>query len=62
MQIDLKNIKENKDGSADVEVCFDKEGMALMIQWGLVAMLKEAVKNESFNPTKKSKPCKITKR
>jgi hypothetical protein len=43
MEITLKITKENKDGSADAIVRFDKEGMQTLIQWGLVAMLKQAV-------------------
>jgi hypothetical protein len=43
VEISLKIVKENKDGSADAVVKFDKEGMQTLIQWGLVAMLKEAI-------------------
>ena len=43
MDIKVKIVKLNKDGSADAEVNFDKEGLETLIQWGLVAMLKEAV-------------------
>ena len=53
MEIKIDDIKENEDGSADVAVHFDKEGLQLIIQWGMVAMLKEAIKNETFNPKKK---------
>jgi hypothetical protein len=43
MDIKVKILKKNKDGSADAEVNFDKEGLETLIQWGLVGMLKEAV-------------------
>jgi hypothetical protein len=43
MQISLKITKENKDGSADAVVRFDKEGLETLVQWGLVSMLKEAI-------------------
>lgn len=43
MDIKVKILKKNKDGSADAEVSFDKEGLETLVQWGLVAMLKEAI-------------------
>jgi hypothetical protein len=43
MEITVKIIKENKDGSADAQVRFDKEGLETLVQWGLVAMLVKAV-------------------
>ena len=53
MKIEIEAIEENEDGSADATINFDKEGLKLLVQWGMIAMLKEAVKNESFNPKKK---------
>lgn len=50
MDIKAKMVKENPDGSADFNITFDQEGMELLIQWGFVAMLKEAVKNKEYNP------------
>jgi hypothetical protein len=43
MDISVKITKENKDGSADAIVKFDKEGLETLVQWGLVAMLKQAI-------------------
>jgi hypothetical protein len=43
MKIAVKIIKENKDGSANAQVDFDKEGLETLVQWGLVAMLTKAV-------------------
>ena len=43
MNIAVRIIKENKDGSADAEVKFDKEGLEVLVQWGLVAMLTKAL-------------------
>ena len=43
MSIAVHIIKENKDGSADAMVKFDKEGLETLVQWGLVAMLTKAV-------------------
>ena len=43
MDISLKITKENKDGSADAVVNFDKQGLETLVQWGLVAMLTKAI-------------------
>lgn len=43
MGISVKITKENKDGSADAVVRFDKEGLETLVQWGLISMLKEAI-------------------
>ena len=43
MKIEVKIIKENKDGSANAQVNFDKKGLETLVQWGLVAMLTKAV-------------------
>ena len=43
MNITVRIIKENKDGSANAQVDFDKEGLETLVQWGLVAMLTKAV-------------------
>jgi hypothetical protein len=50
MLINVKMIKENKDGSADAEVKFDKEGLEVLVQWGLVAMLTKAVDEYKVRP------------
>jgi hypothetical protein len=43
MDISVKITKENKDGSADAVVRFDKQGLETLVQWGLISMLKEAI-------------------
>jgi len=43
MEITVKITKENKDGSADAVVRFDKQGLETLVQWGLISMLKEAI-------------------
>jgi hypothetical protein len=43
MKIQVKILKENKDGSANAEVIFDKQGLEVLVQWGLVAMLIESI-------------------
>ena len=53
MKLEIEVIEEHKDGSADATIHFDSEAMELLIQWGMIAMLKEAVNNEQYNPKKK---------
>jgi hypothetical protein len=43
MNITVKVTKENKDGSADAVVRFDKQGLETLVQWGLISMLKQAI-------------------
>jgi hypothetical protein len=43
MEILVKITKENKDGSADALVKFDKQGLETLVQWGLISMLKQAI-------------------
>jgi len=50
MKISVKIIKENKDGSANAQVDFDKQGLEVLVQWGLVAMLTKAVDEYAIRP------------
>ena len=43
MDIKLKVVKENKDGSADAIIHFDKEGLEFLIQEGLLAVLRQFI-------------------
>jgi hypothetical protein len=54
MNIAVRIIKENKDGSADAEVKFDKDGLETLVQWGLIAMLTKAVDEYKVKPKKDS--------
>jgi hypothetical protein len=56
MQIAVKIIKENKDGSADAQVKFDKEGLETLVQWGLVAMLTKAIDEYRVRPDEAEVP------
>ena len=40
MEIKLKIVKENKDGSANAVVDFDKEGLEFLVQEGLLRVLE----------------------
>ena len=50
MNISVRIIKENKDGSANAEVKFDKKGLEVLVQWGLVAMLTKAIDEYAIRP------------
>lgn len=64
MEITVKVIKENKDGSADALVNFDKEGLEFLVQEGVLSILKQYIeqqKKEKQNGRRtvgKSKPSK----
>ena len=47
MRIELKVIKENKDGSADAMLDFDKEALEFLVQEGLIAMLNKVIKSDA---------------
>jgi hypothetical protein len=54
MNISVKIIKENKDGSADATVRYDKEGLETLVQWGIVAMLTKAIDEYRVRPEEDS--------
>lgn len=55
-------IKENKDGSADAEVRFNKEGLGTLVQWGIVALLTAAIDEYRVRPEESSEtPIKRTR-
>jgi hypothetical protein len=41
MKIIVKVVKENKDGSANAMVDFDKEGLEFLVQEGLLSVLTQ---------------------
>jgi len=50
MTISVKIIKENKDGSADALVRYEKEDLETLVQWGFIAMLTKAVDAYKVKP------------
>ena len=67
MDISVKILKENEDGSAEASVRFDKKGLETLVQWGLVAMLTQAldeyaVKSEKSSPVAIGRPKKRIRR
>jgi hypothetical protein len=53
MDIQIKIIKENKDGSADAMVHFDAEGLAVLVEAGILSILRQYIEQEK--KTKKVK-------
>ena len=43
MNIQLEVIKEYEDGSADAIVNFDKEGLAVLVEAGILSILKQYI-------------------
>ena len=43
MKIILKVTRKNEDGSADAVVDYDDDGLQVIVQYGVVAMLKEGI-------------------
>jgi len=54
MNISVQITKENKDGSADAVVKFDKEGLEVLVQWGIVAILTKAIDEYRVRPEEDS--------
>jgi hypothetical protein len=50
MKIAVKILNENKDGSANAKVKFDKQGLEVLVQWGIVAMLTKAIDEYKVRP------------
>ena len=48
MKISLKITQENEDGSADAMVDYDEDGLKVIVQYGVIAMLKEAMENKDM--------------
>jgi hypothetical protein len=56
VEISVKITKENKDGSADAIVRFDKKGLEVLVQWGIVAMLTKAIDEYAVRPDEAEVP------
>lgn len=53
MNITIKKVKENKDGSADAEVYLDEEAKDFLIRKALIDALTDAVEHgKNFNTPK----------
>lgn len=59
MKVQLKVTRENEDGSADAVVDYDDEGLQVIVQYGVIAMLKEGIedmgKKDKLTASKRAK-------
>ena len=46
MQIQLQIIKEHEDGSADALVHFDAEGLGILVEAGVLSILRQYIEQE----------------
>ena len=53
MQIQIEIIKEHKDGSADALVHFDKEGLGILVETGVISILRQYIEQEKRKAKKK---------
>lgn len=54
MNIQIEIVKENKDGSADALVHFDAEGLSILVEAGIISILRQYIDQEK-KTTKKGK-------
>ena len=54
MDIKLQIIKENEDGSADALVHFDAEGLGILVEEGILSILRKYIEQEK-NDSKRKK-------
>jgi hypothetical protein len=58
MNITIKIVRKNEDGSADAIVDYDDDGLKVIVQYGVIAMLKEGI--EEMGKKKDGKRLKQT--
>ena len=54
MNIQIEIVKENPDGSADALVHFDKEGLGILVEAGILSILRDYIKQQK-NDSKRKK-------
>jgi hypothetical protein len=56
MNIQIKIVKEYEDGSADALVHFDSEGLGILVEEGILSILRKYIEQEkNANKRKKRK-------
>ena len=53
VDIKIEIIKEHKDGSADALVHFDAEGLAVLVESGILSILRQYIEQEKKKEKKK---------
>jgi len=54
MKIQLQIIKEHEDGSADAIVHFDAEGLGILVEAGIISILRQYIDQEKLKTNKDS--------
>jgi len=54
MNIQVEIVKENKDGSADAMVHFDAEGLGILVEAGIISILRQYIDQEKLKTNKNS--------
>lgn len=47
MNIQIEVVKEHEDGSADALVHFDKEGLSMLVEEGILSVLHKYIKQQN---------------
>jgi hypothetical protein len=55
MDIKIRIARENEDGSADAVVDYDEDALKVIVQYGVVAILKEGIEEMGKKDNKRSK-------
>ena len=55
MQIQVEIVKEHKDGSADALVHFDAEGLGILVEAGIISVLRQYIEQEKKSAKKRLK-------
>ena len=53
VDIKIEIVKEHKDGSADALVHFDAEGLAVLVESGILSILRQYIEQEKKKAKKK---------
>jgi len=54
MNIQIEIVKEHEDGSADALVHFDAEGLGILVEEGILSILRKYIKQQK-NDSKRKK-------
>jgi hypothetical protein len=54
MNIQIEIIKEFEDGSADAVVHFDSEGLGILVEAGIISILRQYIEQEKIKAIKNS--------
>jgi hypothetical protein len=55
MNIQVEIVKEHKDGSADALVHFDAEGLGILVEAGIISILRQYIDQEKKTAKKRLK-------